>query len=215
MLEKHSTVGTDRHLASQYLANKHCTALLPGTVPTYLDCSVRATRCSLLAHIHGLDQCASSFSLPWLGRETRKRRRTVLNEPPVHSQLALLSTHLPFSIWLAHSYIAHTPAHHTHIVPVYFPFSSHSPFLHSSLSFAPNTPFISRAPVHCADCRSRELSLFTACLRDPQVRRRVESRPPPAVVYLRLGDLHKSHGGDNNKRPSPFMTTITTTTTLV
>jgi hypothetical protein len=79
--EKHSNLEASRHPANKHLYS------LTARYCTYLDCSVRATRCSLSTHICGLDQCPSHISLLWLRLDTKRKRRTGPSEPPVHSQL--------------------------------------------------------------------------------------------------------------------------------
>lgn len=152
-LEKHSNLGAGQHPANKRLYSS------PARYCTYLDCSVRATRCSLLAHLHGLDHWSFHISLPWPGLDTKKKRRTGPSEPPVHSQLSLFSTHLPLSS-LACPFIhsAHSRPPHLRLLGRLSLLLTLT-FPHFSRSFAPKPPFVSRA-----SCALRRLSVAQAQL---------------------------------------------------
>jgi hypothetical protein len=136
-LEKHNNLEAGRHPTNKHLYSP------PARYCTYLDCSVRATRCSLLVHIRGLDQWPSRISLPWLGLDTKRKRRTGPSEPPVHSQLPcspLTSRLSNLACLFIHS--AHSRPPHPRLLGRFSLLLLTLTFLHSSRSFAPNPPSV-------------------------------------------------------------------------
>lgn len=136
-LEKHSNLEASRHPTNKHLYSstaRYC---------TYLDCSVRATRCSLSTHIHGLDHWPCHISLPWLRLDTKRKRRTGPSEPPVHSQLPcspLTSRLSNLACPFIHS--AHSRPPHPRLLGRFSLLLLIHDFPHSSRSFAPNPHFV-------------------------------------------------------------------------